>query len=198
MTLLTLFRTHGRAEVGTPTVISFPFATLRTVVQYGDQVNEGTLVELVTPVWKRLVEEFQRDPEKMHEVHHRVWEEMIAGWYHSQGARTVLTPASGDRGVDVIAEFGAGSLAFRVIDQVKAYGPNSIVSYETVNAIVGATATDYRGTSKCIVTTTGRFGPGVLGSPAIQALMPGRLYLRDRDQLLEELTGPSGEPEQTA
>jgi hypothetical protein len=175
----------------TSSSITFPFATLSTVVEYGERVDEGRLIELVAPAWHELVRAFERDPALMHQVHHRVWEEMIAGYWKSQGARVTLTPASGDKGVDVIADIGFGSMSFRVIDQVKAYAPDSIVPYETVNGIVGALATDFRGASKCILTTTGRFPPSVLENPNFQALMPRRLVLRDRELLLKELIDAS-------
>lgn len=63
------------------------------------------------------------------------WEEIIAGAYQKAGFDEVtLTSRSGDFGRDVIAvKHGLGTI--RIIDQVKAYSPNRLVTADDVRSL---------------------------------------------------------------
>jgi restriction system protein len=127
-----------------------------------------------------------RDPQAMYQFDWRKWEEIIAGAYKAAGFKVViLTPASGDKGRDVIASRDdVGSIRF--IDQVKAYAPDHLVPANDVCALIGVLSMD-SSASKGIITTTSGFAPGVYSDVQIQKLTPTRLELRPRTKLLEWL-----------
>src|SRR5262249_33532665 len=118
------------------------------------------------------------------------WEEIIAGAYHKAGFDEVtLTPRSGDHGRDVIAvKRGLGSI--RVIDQVKAYKPDHLVTANDVRALVGVLHGD--GASKGFVTTTSGFAPLLRTDPLITPFIPSRLELIDGKKLLARLEDLAG------
>ena len=95
-----------------------------------------------------------------------------------------LTPRSGDHGRDVIAiKKGFGSI--RIIDQVKAYKRDHLVTAKDVQALVGALQGD--GASKGFLTTTSDFAPRIWKNPLIIPLMPSRLELINGPKLLATL-----------
>jgi restriction system protein len=96
---------------------------------------------------------------------------------------TSLLLRSGDGGRDIIAtKIGIGSIRF--YDQVKAYKPGHIVTADEVCSVYGVLNL-HQNVSKAIVTTTSRFAPGVFEE--FKPVMPHRLELKDRTQLLEWL-----------
>ncbi len=97
----------------------------------------------------------------------------------------VLTPRSGDKGRDVIA-IQRGIVSVRVLDQVKAYKPGHLVPAKEVREMVGVIAADPAAT-KGVITTTSDFAPGVQKDENITRLIPYRLELKPRDELLSWL-----------
>ncbi|WP_161967125.1 restriction endonuclease [Fimbriiglobus ruber] len=126
------------------------------------------------------------DPTAMHQINPRKWEEMIAGWYKEYGFDEVtLTPASGDRGRDVIA-VKHGALSVRILDQVKAYKPGHLVTANDVRALLGVLAGD-RAATKGLVTTTSEFAPGIDTDPSIAPFVPTRLEMVNGAELVRRL-----------
>jgi restriction system protein len=159
---------------------------LQSAVTVGEKTDEGQTIEAVFHPWRQIVTALLRNPQLMHELDWRAWEEMIAGGYKAAGYDIViLTPPSGDRGRDIIAtRDDLGSI--RIIDQVKAYKPGHRVPANDVRALLGVLSGD-QNVSKGIVTTTSEFAPGVYEDPFIKPFMPNRLDLRSGPQLLEWL-----------
>ena len=95
-----------------------------------------------------------------------------------------LTPRSGDLGRDVIAsKHGIGTI--RIIDQVKAYGPNHLVTADDVRALLGVVEGDKA--SKGFLTTTSDFAPKLRGDILLKPYMPARLELINGEMLLARL-----------
>ncbi|MGY3237966.1 HJR/Mrr/RecB family endonuclease [Bradyrhizobium sp. USDA 4472] len=109
---------------------------MQAVVITGDKTKEGLLIEAVTVPWLDIVKLLGADPNAAFQIPPRKWEEIIAGAYKKAGFDEVtLTPHSGDYGRDIIAvKKGLGSI--RVIDQVKAYKPDHLVTAEDVRALM--------------------------------------------------------------
>jgi restriction system protein len=158
---------------------------LQTVLTLTDKTAEGRLVEAVAFPWFEIIQLVQREPDTIHEIDWRKWEEIIAGAYRQQGFEVILTPRSNDKGRDIIASSkGIGSIRF--VDQVKAYGPGKLVTANDVRALVGVLTLEPN-VSKGILTTTSDFAPGIRRDPDIARLMPYRLELKGRERLLEWL-----------
>jgi restriction system protein len=172
-------------EFPVPSVLSVPEILLQAVVTFGTDVPEGRSIAAVALPWFDIMDLIQRDPDSIYQIDPRKWEELIAGAYDRQGFQVILTPYSGDRGRDVIAtRKDVGSI--RIFDQVKRYKPGHVVALEEVHAMLGA-ITGAGGVSKGVVTTTSTFAPRIFENPEITRLMPYRLELRDREQLLSWL-----------
>lgn len=167
------------------TVISSANLFLQTVVVPSRKTDEGRLIEAVTLPWFEIVEHLRNNPADAHKISDRKWEEIIAGAYKRAGFDEVtLTPRSGDYGRDVIAvKKGLGSV--RVIDQVKAYGPEHRVTANDVRALMGILHCD--GASKGFLTTTSDFAPKIKEDPLIRLLIPSRLELINGEMLLKRL-----------
>jgi restriction system protein len=133
--------------------------------------------------WFEILEEFRRDPANAYQISPRAWEEIIAGAYTRAGYdEVILTPASGDKGRDVIAtKHGVGSI--RIIDQVKAYRPGHVVTADEVRSLVGVLSIE-QNVSKGVLTTTSTFAPRLRDYADLHRLIPHRLELKDRDTLL--------------
>jgi restriction system protein len=164
---------------------SIPGILLQAVVIPGEKVPEGQLVEAVAIPWFEIIRLFVTEPDVIYQLDWRKWEEIIAGAYKQQGFDVVLTPRSNDKGRDIIAT-SQGVGCIRYFDQVKAYGPNNFVTADDVRAMIGVLTLEPN-VSKGIITTTSDFAPGILEDDNIKRLMPYRLELKPRDQLLDWL-----------
>ncbi len=159
------------AQVGLPdlrAVTATSSLVIQAVIVPGDRTNEGQLIEAVTVPWFEIIRLLQADPNAAFQIPPRKWEEIIAGAYKKAGFEEVtLTPRSGDHGRDVIAvKRGLGSI--RIIDQVKAYKPNHLVTADEVRALMGVLHADTA--SKGFLTTTSDFAPGLRQDPFILPL----------------------------
>lgn len=159
---------------------------MQAVLVASSKTKEGKLIEAVTLPWFDLIGLLKRDPEIAFQIPPDKWEEIVAGSYHRAGFdEVVLTPRSGDFGRDVIAiKRGLGSV--RVIDQVKAYGPNHLVTAEDVRALLGVLHAD--GTSKGFLTTTSGFAPRLTKDILLAPWIGPRLELIDGKQLITRLS----------
>lgn len=140
-----------------------------------DTTPEGVLIQAVAPAWRRFARQLASDSNAFLLLDWRQTEELVAGAYYEEGWTVTLTPRSGDLGRDVIAhrdDFGS----IRVLDQVKAYGPNHVVTANDVRAMAGVLSNDAKA-SKAVVTTTSRFAAGVAEEFANRT--PSRIELRD-------------------
>lgn len=158
---------------------------LKGVLVPDASTDAGMLVEVVAPAWFQILRLLQDDPDAAFRIPPRAWEEIVAGAYVEAGFDEVtLTPASGDLGRDVIAvKRGIGKV--RVIDQVKAYRPDHLVTANDVRALMGVLQGD--GASKGFVTTTSDFAPKIADDPLIVPFVPSRLELVNGEQLLSRL-----------
>lgn len=161
-----------------------PQFTVQTLLTFGNSVDEGRLVEAVNLPWFEIVKLIKENPEELYTIDPRKFEEIIAGAYERDPYfdEVILTPRSGDRGRDVVAtKHGVGSI--RIFDQVKRYRLSNLVTAEEVRALVG-TLSMAGNVSKGIITTSSTFAPNLLDDPDIARLVPYRLELRPRNELL--------------
>jgi restriction system protein len=160
-----------------------PPVVLDTIVIPGSRTTEGQLIEAVSIAWFEIIDAILKDPDFIHHLTWRQWEEMIAGAYKQQGFKVILTPGSGDGGRDVIAESRELG-AIRFFDQVKAYKPGHLVEANDVRAMLGV-LTKYGNVSKGVITTTSDFAPGI--PVEFQEFIPFRIELKAQRDLIEWL-----------
>lgn len=160
-----------------------PQITMKSLLAFGDPTKEGQLVRAVALPWFEVMEIIRRDRNAIYQIDSRKWEEIIAGAYERAGFdEVILTPASGDKGRDVVAsKHGVGSI--RVFDQVKAYREGHVVTADEVRAMLGV-ITGAQNVSKGVITTTSTFAPRVTSDEFISPYLPFRLELKDCNQLL--------------
>ena len=157
------------------------------VTPYGRDAD-GHYIRAISPPWLAILEEIKRNPNFLYEFsrHPRKFEEFIAGAYERAGwSEVILTPASGDKGRDVIAS-KTGYASVRILDQVKAYSPGRLVTHDDLRAMLGVLQAEPNA-SKGIVTTTSDFQPTVYSSREFRNFMPYRLELKNGEQLREWL-----------
>ena len=111
----------------------------------------------------------------------RQFEELMAAAYEECGYQVTLTPRSGDHGRDLIA-VKRGFGAIKVLNQVKRYKPNHVVSADDARALLGVLVGD-PAASKGVLTTTSSFAPRILDDPAIGNAVPTRLQLINGQEL---------------
>jgi restriction system protein len=164
-----------------------PEILLNALLEFRHEVDEGRVIASVGIPWRRIVALINADPSAIYQIDGFKWEEIIAGAYEESGLfdEVILTPRSGDRGRDVIAT-KHGRFSVRFVDQVKAYKPGNVVTAAEVREMVGVIHM-YPNVNKGLMTTTSTFAPRLLDDPGIKALVPNRLELRERPQLLEWL-----------
>jgi restriction system protein len=185
----------GAPVLGSPTLgvplplaaleLSLPQLLVQAVITPGGKTAEGILIEAVDIPWFEIIELLKKDPSAAFQIPARKWEEIIAGAYHKAGFEEVtLTPRSGDHGRDVIAiKKGIGFV--RVIDQVKAFGPDHLVTADDARALVGVLLGD--GASKGFLTTTSDFAPRIMEDITVKLTVPSRLELVNGPKLLKRL-----------
>jgi restriction system protein len=139
-------------------------------------VAEGILIKSTSLLWLEIAQRLGEDWSIASQFTWRQWEEIIAGAFDKAGYdEVVLTPASGDRGRDVIAtKRGVGCV--KIIDSVKAYRPGNLVTHDDVRALIGTMALE-PDVSKGMLTTTSDFAPGITKDVDFARLMPTRLEL---------------------
>ena len=162
-----------------------PSVLLQGILTFGAKTAEGRLIEIVAPPWYKIIELLERDPAVMYQMTSEQWEHMVAGAYSKAGFEEVIvTPRSGDRGIDVIAvKHGIGTV--RIIDQVKAYRPGHLVTADDVRALLGVLHAD--NASKGFLTTTSDFAPKLPEDILLKPYIPSRLELVNGEKLLARL-----------
>jgi len=158
---------------------------LQAVIVPGAKTDEGQLIEAVALPWFEIIESLKDDPFLAFQIKPRQWEEIIAGAYRRAGFDEVtLTPRSGDLGRDIIAvKHGLGTV--RIIDQMKAYGPNHLVAANDVRALLGVLKGDKA--SKGFLTTTSDFAPKLRDDILLEPFIPAQLELINGKMLLARL-----------
>jgi predicted RNA-binding Zn-ribbon protein involved in translation (DUF1610 family) len=151
-----------------------------------DVANEGVYVEAIRPAYEAIVKVLLQNPKERFNFGDRKLEEFIAAMYETVGYSVILTPRSGDKGFDVIAE-KRDMVSIRIVEQVKRYKEGRVVKSDEVTALLGRLDHGLPNCSKGIVTTTAKFAPRILDDPAIAAVCPYRIEMVDGDGLIKKL-----------
>jgi hypothetical protein len=127
-----------------------------------------------------LIAKIADNPEQLYGLEPRLFEELVARLFQSQGMDVELTSPSADGGVDIygVSHTSVGDIAFAV--QCKRYSPNSKIGVSQIRQLLGTLYESQL--NKGILVTTATFTGGALD------LLKERGYLLsgiDRDGLME-------------
>ena len=113
-----------------------PTLVMQTLIISETKTADGMLIQAVTIPWKEILKLIKDDPNLIYQIDPWKWEEIIAGSYRASGLfdEVVLTPRSGDHGIDVIAT-RHGFCSIRCIESVKRYTPGKVVTANDVQAL---------------------------------------------------------------
>jgi restriction system protein len=168
-----------------------PDVLLRTsLLHFGDRTDEGVLVKSAALPWFEILKKLSHNPDFRFQFTRksRKFEELLAGAYRQSGwDEVVLTPATADKGRDVIAST-SGMRSIRIVEQAKAYSAGRRVSHNDVRAILGVRSIDARAT-ECGITTTSDFAPTIRSGAEFRNEIASFLKLTDGAELLRWLNG---------
>jgi restriction system protein len=165
-----------------------PPLLISAIVEMVAPHEQGEIIRTIRPAWTAVLAELVKDPDALLRLSPRQLEELVAASYEAEGYdQVVLTPRSGDFGIDVIA-IKNGHHRVRVFDQVKRYRPGNVVSAMEVQALMqtvlahreATRGTPVYGTTIGVVTTTSTFAPRIPSNPYLSPyLQRGELILLD-------------------
>lgn len=112
-------------------------------------------VVLVDSIDQCLVEELRRDPKRLHQLHPRRFEELIAHLVRNMGYEVNLTPYSKDGGVDVFAVRRNGLSPVLTVIDCKRYAQHNHIGVGMIRALAGLR--QQHNANVAMIATTTRF-----------------------------------------
>ena len=107
-----------------------------------------------------LVSRLGSDPREWHRLGSRVFEEVLAEMWRGMGWETILTPPSGDGGLDLRAIKSDGGICLCYLIEAKAYAPGRPVGIDIVKTLYGVVERERA--SHGILATTSSFTRGAV------------------------------------
>jgi HJR/Mrr/RecB family endonuclease len=160
-----------------------------------DETRLGSSADLVLPagssilkvdlesVNEQLARYLAKHPEKLYDLRHRKFEELIAELFKDMGYEVELGPGTKDGGVDVRAISKSAVGTALTLIQCKKNHPSNPVGVEVVTRLYGTLAIE-NATSGLVVTTSFF----TAGAKAERDRVPYRLGLADYDRVVEFLS----------
>jgi restriction endonuclease len=127
-----------------------------------------------------LIEALAQNPDLMHEVHPRRFEELVAELFKRMGCSVELTPASRDGGRDILAVRRDDVGTILTLVECKKFRPDRKVGVGLVRSLYGVVAHDRA--SHGVIATTSSF---TRGAKALERNLEYHLSLRDFDDLVD-------------
>jgi len=125
--------------------------------------NRNTALSLILPVKEatlKLIKRLGCDQREWHALGSRKFEEILADIWQELGWKTILTPPSGDGGIDIRAVRNNKGIWLCYLIQAKAYDPQRPVGIEAVRTLYGVVERERA--SHGILATTSRFTAGAI------------------------------------
>lgn len=114
----------------------------------------------VADINEELIKYLARNPQKMHDLSPRKFEELVAELFRDKGYTVELTPASRDGGRDIICAQKTMFGTMLILVECKRYGPDNPVSVNIVRSLYGVVMSDRA--SHGVIATTSRFSKDAL------------------------------------
>ncbi|MFC2043953.1 restriction endonuclease [Chloroflexota bacterium] len=132
------------------------------------------IVTEISEVSEELLRKLSNNPELLHELSARKFEEVIAEILHRQGYEIAITPFSKDGGKDICAASKSSLGTFLYIVQCKKYAPNRPVGVELVRELYGIVQVEK--ITAGIIATTSYF---TRGAKDLQSKLLYQISLKD-------------------
>jgi restriction system protein len=143
-----------------------------------DQLIRSPIVTDVISANERLVTMVRVDPQLMHKLSSREFEELVAELLYKQGYDVELTPPSNDGGFDIRAARKDGVGEFLYLVECKRYSPTHPVGVSIVRSLHGVVQ-QQQATAGVVVTSS----VFTRGAKEFQQSVPHTLSLRDYVEL---------------
>ena len=146
-------------------------SVIRTALQVaGEQVRIA-----VTPITDELIYHISHEPELLHELSARKFEELIAHLFEKAGYEVQLTPQSHDGGRDILAMFSLPFGSILTVVECKRFAQNRRIGPDIVHRLLWV-ADRYDNASNAMLATTSTFTKGALD---LEQKYQWRLTLKD-------------------
>lgn len=145
----------------------------------------------ITVINERLLELFQKDPESLHRISSREFEQVIAELFAEEGYEVAITPESRDGGKDIYVYKKDPLTETMFLVECKRYTPPNTVGVEIARQLYGVVQHE-RASGGILVTTSYFTKPAQEFAKSI----PYQLFLRDFEYLTKWLkkADPPGKP----
>lgn len=156
-------------------------------IAVGTSLTEEPVVTGVRALSAELVGAISKDPDLVHTLTPRQFEEFVAALYERHGFQVELTPPSGDGGVDLYAVRHEAYGRCLTVVECKRYAAHRRVGVDLVRQLHGVV--ESLGASVGVLATTSTF---TAGAKALQQQHRYRLGLQDWLALQDMLRGRAG------
>lgn len=139
-----------------------------------DDKSYREIVTQISEVSDELLSRLSENPELLHALSPRKFEEVIAEILHRQGFEVSMTPFSRDKGIDIYAASKNTLGTFLYVVQCKKYAPNRPVGVELVRQLYGVV--QVAKVTAGIIATTSHF---TKGAKELQSQLLYQMSLKD-------------------
>lgn len=138
---------------------------------------------VITDINEEVKRYFKTNPEKLHELSPRKFEELVASILEDMGLTVELTKATRDGGSDIIAQIKNSLTSLLILVECKKYAPDNKVDVSIVRSVAGVHM--LREPAKSIIVTTSSF---TKDARLEASQFKGKIDLKDYNDLKEWLS----------
>lgn len=149
--------------------------------QEADERSKTDIITSMAPAWDELTRAITANPELLHQISCRKFEQLVAEIFASYGFEVELTAATRDGGYDIIALRRLGPTVTRHLIEAKGWNPNRKVPPARLRELFGTR--QIRGASQVILATSSYVSTDARRE--FLAHMPHELDIIERDKILE-------------
>jgi HJR/Mrr/RecB family endonuclease len=146
-----------------------------------DKTSKGSIILSLEPAWEEVTRQITINPDLLHKMHSRKFEEMIAEMFASFGFEVDLTAPTRDGGCDIIALRRLGPVSTCLLVEAKRYHPANKIPPKEIRALIGTR--DIRRASQVVLATSSWVSSNA--KKEFLAYIPHVLSIIERDKILE-------------
>jgi HJR/Mrr/RecB family endonuclease len=147
----------------------------------GSEIEKSSVI--LTDVNEEIKKYLSKNPEKIHDLSPRKFEELVASILEDLGFDVTLTKQTRDGGSDIIASIKNALTSFLILVECKKYSPENKVDVGIIREVVGVQT--FKNPSKSIIVTTSTFTRDAIKEAS---QLKDKLDLKDYSNLKEWLS----------